>query len=196
MTDGFEKAAALTEKLLIDRMRQASKKPVIIAIDGRCGSGKTTLAAMLHERFGGNLFHMDDFFLRVSQRTPQRYSEPGGNVDYERFKEEVLEPLREGKAFAYRRFDCVRFCVEDELQQVTPQMFNIVEGSYAMHPYFGDAYDLCFFVTTDSGTQIERIRKRNGEEKLKRFINEWIPLEEAYFSAFRVEERGVKIHMD
>ena len=32
MTDGFEKAAALTEKLLSDRMGQEAKKPVIIAI--------------------------------------------------------------------------------------------------------------------------------------------------------------------
>ena len=72
----------------------AGEKPrIIAAIDGRCGSGKTTLAAWLMEQFDGNLFHMDDFYLRSEQRTPERLAETGGNVDYERFRKEVAVPL-------------------------------------------------------------------------------------------------------
>ena len=37
------------------------RQRIIVAIDGRCGSGKTTLAAWLMEQFDGSLFHMDDF---------------------------------------------------------------------------------------------------------------------------------------
>ena len=36
---------------------------VIIAIDGKCTSGKTTLASKLAEIYDCNVFHMDDFFL-------------------------------------------------------------------------------------------------------------------------------------
>ena len=61
---------------------------VLAAIDGRCASGKTTLAAQLQQQFDGSVIHMDHFFLRPHQRTPQRYQEPGGNVDRERFLEE------------------------------------------------------------------------------------------------------------
>ena len=32
---------------------------------------------------------MDDFYLQEYQRTQERYNEPGGNVDRERFKKEV-----------------------------------------------------------------------------------------------------------
>ena len=35
----------------------------IIAIDGRCAAGKTTLAARLAKELGGDVIHMDDFFL-------------------------------------------------------------------------------------------------------------------------------------
>lgn len=65
----------------------------VLAIDGPCGSGKSTLACALARRFGGEIIHMDDFFLPLSLRTPQRYREPGGNVHYERFWAQVGEPL-------------------------------------------------------------------------------------------------------
>ena len=57
------------------------KNFVIVAIDGKCTSGKTTLASKLAELYDCNVFHMDDFFLRPEQRTPARFAEVGGNVD-------------------------------------------------------------------------------------------------------------------
>ena len=62
------------------------KEQVIVAIDGNCTAGKTTLAGKLAEIYDCNVLHMDDFFLRAEQRTPERYAEVGGNVDYERFR--------------------------------------------------------------------------------------------------------------
>ena len=84
----------------------AERDCVFVAIDGPCTSGKTTFAAMLNRRFGGNVLHMDDFFLRSEQRTPERFAEPGGNVDRERFETEVLAPLAAGQAAQYRPWDC------------------------------------------------------------------------------------------
>ena len=42
---------------------------------------------------------MDDFFLPPALRTPERRSEPGGNVHYERFLTEVLPNLRSEDLF-------------------------------------------------------------------------------------------------
>ena len=53
------------------------KNFVIVAIDGKCTSGKTTLASQLAEIYDCNVFHMDDFFLRPEQRTPERFAEVG-----------------------------------------------------------------------------------------------------------------------
>lgn len=91
----FEPAVdAINERL---KQQKADKSPLLVAIDGRCGSGKTTLGFYLQELFDCNLFHMDDFFLRVEQRTPERMKEVGGNVDYERFEKTVLERFRKSR---------------------------------------------------------------------------------------------------
>ena len=154
---------------------------VIVAIDGKCTSGKTTLASELAQIFDCNVFHMDDFFLRPVQRTPERFAQVGGNVDYERFHEEVLLPLRSGKAFSYRPFDCGSFTLAAPVA-VTPKKLNIVEGTYSHHPYFGDPYDLKILLTVDEETQRQRILKRPAFLH-KRFFAEWIPMENRYFDA-------------
>lgn len=166
----------------------SEKKQVLVAIDGNCASGKTTLAGELAGQFSCCLIHMDDFFLRNEQRTPERLQEVGGNVDYERFREQALEPLRRGEAFSYQKFDCPTKSLKDWVE-VKPCPLVIIEGSYSMHPYFGDPYDLKIFLELEYDRQIERIRKRNGEAFLKRFAGEWIPKENAYFREMKIKEK-------
>lgn len=162
------------------------KKPVIIAIDGRCASGKTTLANELCESLDAAVVHMDDFFLRPQQRTEKRLAEPGGNFDRERFTEEVLLPLTNGKAPVYRPYSCRKQALGDAVALPTKDIY-IIEGSYSCHPLLKDFYDLRIFVTTDYKTQLRRIEKRNPNS-LNDFINKWIPYEERYFEAFGVQE--------
>ena len=166
----------------------ANGQRVILAIDGPCASGKTTLAASLAEHYDCNVFHMDDFFLRPEQRTPQRFAEPGGNVDYERFREEVLTPLAKGEAFSYRPFDCKTFTLSDSVA-VIPKQLTVIEGSYSHHPYFGDPYDLKVFLTADPETQRQRILKRPPFLH-QRFFRDWIPMENLYFQTFRIREQA------
>ena len=165
----------------IDELLQQTQTAVI-AIDGNCTAGKTTLAGKLAEIYDCNVFHMDDFFLRPEQRTPERYAEIGGNVDYERFREEVLIPLKTGSAFSYRPFDCSTFTLNQPVH-VTPKKLSIIEGTYSHHPSFGNPYDLKIFVTVTPDVQRQRILARPAFLH-KRFFEEWIPMENAYFNAF------------
>jgi len=161
---------------------------VLVALDGRCASGKTTWAAQLQARYGWQVVHMDHFFLRPEQRTPERYAEPGGNVDRERVWEEVLRPLREGRAAVYRPFDCAREVLGEPVR-AEPGPVTVVEGAYACHPALWDSYDLHVCMTVGPEEQLRRIAARNGTEGAERFRARWIPLEERYLSALRVEER-------
>ena len=163
------------------------KDMVIVAIDGKCTSGKTTLAAKLAEIYDCNVFHMDDFFLRPEQRTPERFSEVGGNVDYERFLAEVLIPLKLGKPFSYRPFDCSTFELTDPIT-VIPKKVNIVEGTYSLHPYFGESYDLRILLTITPELQRQRIMERPAFLH-KRFFEAWIPMENRYFEGFAISEK-------
>ena len=163
------------------------KLPVILAIDGRCGSGKTTLAGMIAHRYKAEVIHMDDFFLRKEQRTPERLAEPGGNVDRERFRQEVILPIREGQdRFEYQRYDCSRQELGETVHIVKSPLV-VIEGAYSCHPYFGDIYDIRVFMDVDPAEQQKRILTRNGPEMLPRFISEWIPKEELYFKTFRIK---------
>ena len=168
-------------------MREASKRAsLIVAIDGRCASGKTTLASELVHRMDANLLHMDDFFLRPEQRTLERLAIPGENIDHERFLNEVLLPLKAGNPFSYRPFSC-RSQALCESVTVEPKPVTIVEGSYACHPSLRAHYDLRLFLTVEPTEQMRRIERRNGAYAAV-FKEQWIPLEEAYFSLCRVRE--------
>lgn len=170
----------------IDLMLSAKinkEEPVLIAIDGACTSGKTTLGYLLRNVYDANLFHMDDFFLRPEQRTPQRLAEVGGNVDYERFITEVLEPLKARRDFSYQRYDCGRQCLVPGIH-VSVKPLNIVEGVYSRHPYFKEPYDLTYCLTVGTEEQQRRILARNGKDMLKRFLDEWIPKENRYLAMF------------
>lgn len=170
----------------IDRLI-AKKEQVIIAIDGYCTSGKTTLALALEKQYDCNVFHMDDFFLREEQRTPKRFEQIGGNIDYERFKKEVLIPLKSGKAFTYRPFDCSTFTLGKETE-VVPKKLSIVEGTYSLHPYFGEVYDLKVMLNITEDEQRKRILERPAFLH-QRFFNEWIPMENRYFEGFNIAEK-------
>ena len=165
----------------------AEKDTVLVAIDGNSTAGKTTLAEKLAEEFCCSVFHMDEFFLRPEQRTPQRLAEPGGNVDYERFRREVLLPLTQGKPVCYRPYDCRSQSLKTPVT-VSRQRLSIIEGTYSCHPYFGDAYDLKIFLTVSPEVQRQRILRR-PEHKHRMFFEVWIPMEQTYFSAFGIRER-------
>jgi uridine kinase len=184
----FEPVVALIERL----MAKKDDVRIIVAIDGKCGSGKTTLGSYLQKKFDCNLFHMDDFFLQNHQRTEKRLKEAGGNVDYERFKEEVLEPLLSGRLVKYRTFNCILRVIDKEYE-VYPKKINIIEGSYSQHPYFENPYDLRIFLDIDDQTQIENIKKRNGLEKLEQFRTKWIPMENRYFDEFKIKEKSLVV---
>ena len=124
MKYSYEEIKNLVEKYMQDE----DESPVLIAIDGNCAAGKTTLAARLQSDLGGNVFHMDDYYLQRFQRTEKRLSETGGNVDYERFRKEVIEPLKKGEAVGV--YACIHpdFVLEYR-ETLEFKRLNITEGS-------------------------------------------------------------------
>ncbi len=169
----------------VDRKLAAGQR-VLLAIEGGSAAGKSTLAQLLNHVYDCAVAHMDDFFLRPGQRTRERLEEAGGNVDRERFLQEVLLPLRRGETVAYRRFDCSVQEIQAPVP-LRPTQLTVVEGAYSMHPDLREHYDLSLFLKVRPELQRERIRGRNSPELQKRFFEEWIPMEERYFAAMGVE---------
>ena len=179
--------------LTLIRGETEGKHPLLVAIDGRCASGKTTLAGELSAVLGCPVVHMDDFFLRPEQRTPERLAEPGGNLDRERFLEEVLLPLTAGKRVSYRPFVCKTMSLGDPVE-ISPSSVVLIEGSYSCHPALRDFYHLRFFLSVDPAAQISRLLTREGADRLKAFEEKWIPMEETYIRECGVTDACVLLN--
>jgi uridine kinase/predicted membrane protein len=157
-----------------------SDKPLVIAIDGRCGAGKTTLAANLALVYDCPVIPMDNFF-------PQ---DDGNevNIDISRFKAEVLTKLSAGESFEYKPFDCGSGELAAPVA-VTPGKAVIIEGSYSTYPEFADYIDLKIFMSVTPEQQLRRIKLRNPEQA-EIFKKKWIPLEEEYFNKYDIEKKA------
>lgn len=180
----------MVDPRLKDQIQKLSsqKEFVLLAIDGPCASGKSTLAAQIAAEFDCNVIPADHFFLRPEQKTPERLSEIGGNFDRERFFEEVLLPLSQNRPFSYRPYDCREGKLGKEIF-VPKKKLSVIEGSYSQHPFFGDLYQLRLFLEISPEEQRKRLRLRDPK-KLPRFLEEWIPKENAYFDAFSISEKA------
>lgn len=154
------------------------KKRVVIAIDGQAASGKSTLAEKIAKIFFGDIIHMDDYFLQPNQRVSERLLEIGGNIDYKRFDEEVIQKLNE-QTITIHPYDCQTDTYKAEIKLDDPKLI-IIEGAYALRKEWIKYYDLKILVTIDPVLQKNRIQIRNGNSMLSRFLNEWIPKENEY----------------
>ena len=169
--------------------RHLSRGKAIVALEGGSASGKSTLAEILGEVYDCNIFHTDDFFLRPEQRTPQRFSEIGGNLDRERFYDEVVLPLTKNETVNYHPFNCGTQQLESPIT-VPPKKLTVVEGVYSTHPAFSRYYDLALFLDITPDCQRKRILVRNSPKFAERFFNEWIPLENKYFEGTDIKKRS------
>lgn len=171
----------------VEALRETRDR-VILVMDGMSTAGKTTAVDALSRRWNAPVIHMDDFYLPRELRTEARRAEPGGNVHYERFLEEVLPHLRAGESFTYRLFDCATLDFAG-VRTVPAAPVTIVEGAYAMHPRFGDYGDVTVFFSIDPEEQLRRAQQREPEH-WEDFRDLWIPLENAYHEACHTRERA------
>lgn len=167
-------------------MNSNKKDNYVFAIDGMCGSGKTTIASFLEEKLKARIIHADDFFLPLELRTDERYNEPGGNIHYERMKSEVIEHLNED--IVYQKFNCKLKKLDGSVSLPTNKI-TIVEGSYCLNPYFGDYYDMAIFLQVESETQLKRIKNRVPQNIYEMFLSKWIPLEKLYFENLNIKNK-------
>lgn len=162
----------------------ALKETCMIAIEGKCASGKTTLSNRLYQELGVTVIHVDDFFLEQKKKTIERLQEFGGNLNYELLGK-VLSNIKHNKPYSYSIFNCTTQMYEKKLVEKVNKIV-IVEGVYSMHPSLQMYYDACIYLEVNSTVQLERLQKR-GEHLLLKFIHEWIPLENKYFKYYQFE---------
>ena len=156
-----------------------------VAIDGMAGAGKTTLAAYLSKKYGAPVVHLDDFRLPTPERAAGWEAIPGGDMDFERFEEEIVAPWMEKRPLVYTTLDPATGEMLDRRALPDGQMF-LFEGTYIMHPMIRDFFDLRLFVRVGADEQARRLAAapaRTGARPTAARLE----TEQAYFDAYMTE---------
>ena len=147
----------------------------IIALEGKCASGKTTITKDLNNV---SIIDVDEFFLRKELKTKERLAEIGGNIDYDLY-EECLKKIKPNSTITYTIFDCSTQSYKEKTIDIKDKVLLV--GVYSYHQKVRKYINKLIYLLVNKEDQLERIMKR---ELRDRFINEWIPLEETYYSSF------------
>ena len=173
--------------ILAAALAQKPTKPLVLALDGRCGSGKTTLADRLARQYPASIvLHTDDFYLPPAQRVRGWEKTPCANMDLTRLRDEALRPAYAGQPVAYRAYSCRQGAYLPPAQ-LPAQPLVILEGSYSHHPLLRPCETLRVFVTCTKAEQTRRLQAREGA-RYADFAARWVPLEEGYFAQYGIEE--------
>ena len=150
-----------------------NKEPVLVAIDGVGGSGKTTLAQQLHTRLkNSTIIQLDDF-----------YSPKLKQVDIERLKNQVLIPLYSHEEAKYQIYEWKTDSYSSG-HTLLPKGLIIFEGVFSLDKEIRNFYDYKIWIDypADLGFKrgVNRDIKRDGIDNSDKWKNIWMPLEEQY----------------
>jgi uridine kinase len=163
--DAFKSIVARTPRL---------GRPVLIAVDGVDGSGKTTFAAHLAEalaRVGRSalVVHEDDFLNPRAVRHRLGLDSPEGfflhSYDLQALGSKVLDPVARGAGvrivpaiFDFR----TDTTVDTEPVDVPPDAVVIVEGMFLHRDELADRWDLSVFLDVPFAETARRMAERDG----------------------------------
>lgn len=149
--------------------------PVIIAVDGRSGAGKTTLAvelaAKLRQHHKVSLFHLEDIY-------------PGWNglmPGIERYVATVLKPLSEGMAAEWTSWDWVKH-YDGGLNVTLPAEIVIVEGVGAAADAARSMVDAVVWVESPGDDRRRRALTRDGST-YEPYWDSWAAQEDDWLEA-------------
>ncbi|MGN1095973.1 MAG: ATPase, T2SS/T4P/T4SS family, partial [Eubacteriales bacterium] len=185
--DELEEGGVVDNKqhLLLSALVKGKKN---IIISGGMGSGKTTLAQILSDKYGAGVINMDDFFLPHERKTTSRLSEADGNIDRERFLSEAIPHLKDTAGFSYRRYDCHKGSLAETIY-VPYSKLLVIEGVYSLSECFIQNYNIKIMLTVSEEEQHRRLYNRCGREVFEKFLSTWLPLEKRYFESCGIEEK-------
>lgn len=169
---------------IIARIQGLERRPLLVAIDGQGGAGKSTLARALVERLGDDratVVEGDDFYRDMAETDREQLTPEEGVeefFDWQRLRR-LMESVRAGQSeLTYRPYDWVEGRLSDEPTAVPMPDVVIVEGVYSLREQLRDLVDLAVWVETSSEERLQRIRDRG--ENTDADIDRWEQAERAY----------------
>jgi uridine kinase len=174
-------------------LRAKVRRPIVIALDGGSGAGKTTIAERLMCLAEIALVPLDDFYQTVIPESewPHKTVEQrlNGVFDWSRVRSEALEPLRAGRPGRWHAFDFMcglgktgTYSLKQDVTEVAPASTILLEGAYSASPPLRDLIDLAVFVHVRNKKRHLRTAARGSDpDFLAKWHAIWDEVEAYYF---------------
>jgi para-aminobenzoate synthetase len=179
----------------LETSRKNSNGPFVIAVDGRSGTGKSTLAEALRSRLAATIIDGDAFYAGgtvIRNENAARLVELC--IDWRRQKD-VLQTLRSGRPARFQAFDWDAFdgsLVADPVV-VEPMPWIILEGVYSARPELSELLDVRILLRTSDDVRTARLLER--EWTIGPWERQWHHAEAHYFEHM-VPESGFDLVID
>lgn len=179
-----------TDKLVFEISHLLKRKnPVLVALDGRSGTGKSTLAQALVSRVEGVIVVGDDFYSGGNDDAWSGLStqeKVAKGIDWQRMRTQVLEPLLAKQPASWHP---LAFTPEigwtgwkDETFTLEPAPVILVDGVYSARPELADLVDVAVLVEADDAARRKRLVIREGQSFMDRWHTLWDCAEDYYFT--------------
>jgi len=160
---------------ITEALARKAARPFLVAIDGRGGAGKSSLAAaMARELPRASVVHTDGFAF--------------GWGDRARFREQILDPLLERRPARYQRFDWPTLRLADRHEVTSDVDVLILEGVSVARSELGDPWDVTVWVEAPRDTRLHRGLERDGDAALPLW-EKWMAEEDSWVASERPATR-------
>lgn len=161
-----------------------ASKPVLVAIEGFGGSGKTTFANKLSSSLGNAyVVNIDDFIVKDKLAEP---SWDMGAFDLERLERQVLIPATTQQPISYQELLWETNSLS-EPKHVPEVDYLIVEGITSYHPSIAAYYDYKIWVDTPIDIAKARGRARDAGNENEEEWDMWAEMDLTYQQKYHPE---------
>jgi len=165
------------------------KNPVLVALDGRSGTGKSTIAQVIASRVEGIIVVSDDFYSGGNDDAWSGFSakeKVDKGIDWQRMRVQVLEPLLANKPASWHPLDFEPeigwIGWKEETVKLDPAPVILIDGVYSARPELSDLVDLAVLVEADDEVRRQRLVIREGQGFMERWHRLWDCAEDYYFT--------------
>jgi len=181
------------DAIVVEIQRRLQRKSlVLVALDGRSGTGKSTIAQAVAARVDASIVVSDDFYAggnddvwygrSASEKVAQ-------GIDWRRMRKEVLEPLLANKPASWHPLDFQPgsgwIGWKEEFVMLEPAPVILLDGIYSARPELADLVDVAVLIETDDLVRRKRLVVREGQDFMQRWHQLWDAAEDYYFTHIR-----------
>ena len=171
--------------VVIERISSLSSDPmhpILVAIDGASGAGKSTVSDMLKSKLSAAVIPLDDFFsANIPDAIWDEFSveEKLEKVfDWKRLRTQALLPLLANQQAKWHSFDFgAKTC--------DPAGVVIIDGAYSAGPCLADLVNLTVLIDVPVQERHARLHKREDPAFIKQWHRRWDLVEVFYFTQVR-----------